>query len=84
MNTKRSSGESSIYRDDQGRWPGYMSMGLKDNGRRDRRHVSGDLQLLYADRLAAGCSATSVRHLHRFLHRVFDQGCGRARHHGIQ
>ena len=32
-----------------------------------------DLQLLYADRLAAGCSPTSVRHLHRFLHRVFDQ-----------
>ena len=32
-----------------------------------------DLQLLYADRLAAGSSPTSVRHLHRFLHRVFDQ-----------
>lgn len=29
------------------------------------------LQSLYADRLAAGCSATSVRHPHRFLHRVF-------------
>jgi len=29
------------------------------------------LQSLYANRLAAGCSATSVRHLHRFLHRVF-------------
>ncbi|HEX6876457.1 MAG TPA: site-specific integrase [Nocardioidaceae bacterium] len=29
------------------------------------------LQLLYAERLAAGCSPTSVRHLHRFLHRVF-------------
>jgi integrase len=32
-----------------------------------------DLQLLYADRLAAGLSPTTVRHLHRFLHRVFDQ-----------
>jgi integrase len=30
----------SIYRDDVGRWHGYVSMGLKDNGRRDRRHVS--------------------------------------------
>jgi integrase len=30
-----------------------------------------DLQLLYADRVAAGCSPTSVRHLHRLLHRVF-------------
>lgn len=34
---------------------------------------AADLQLLYADRIAAGCSPTSVRHLHRFLHRVFDQ-----------
>jgi integrase len=41
VNARRSSGESSIYRDDQGRWHGYISMGLKDNGRRDRRHVSG-------------------------------------------
>ena len=41
MNARRSSGESTIYRDDQGRWHGYISMGLKDNGRRDRRHVSG-------------------------------------------
>lgn len=32
----------SIYKDDEGRWHGYVSMGLKDNGRRDRRHVSGD------------------------------------------
>lgn len=31
----------SIYKDDAGRWHGYVSMGLKDNGRRDRRHVSG-------------------------------------------
>ncbi len=34
------SGESTIYRDD-GRWHGFVSMGLKENGRRDRRHVSG-------------------------------------------
>jgi integrase len=38
---KRASGESSIYRDEDGRWHGFVSMGLKDNGRRDRRHVSG-------------------------------------------
>lgn len=35
------SGESTIYRDGAGRWHGFVSMGLKDNGRRDRRHVSG-------------------------------------------
>ncbi len=39
--TKRASGESSIYRDEDGRWHGYVSMGKKENGRRDRRHVSG-------------------------------------------
>src|SRR3954469_11276702 len=39
--SKRASGESSIYRDEDGRWHGFVSMGLKENGRRDRRHVSG-------------------------------------------
>jgi integrase len=31
----------SIYKDQSGRWHGYVSMGLTDHGRRDRRHVSG-------------------------------------------
>lgn len=39
--SNRASGESSIYKDEAGRWHGYVSMGLKENGRRDRRHVSG-------------------------------------------
>ncbi len=39
---RAASGESTIYRDDAGRWHGYVSMGKKDNGRRDRRHVSGE------------------------------------------
>jgi integrase len=38
---RAASGESSIYQDEDGRWHGYVSMGLKENGRRDRRHVSG-------------------------------------------
>jgi integrase len=38
--TKRSSGESSIYKGEDGRWHGFVSMGKKENGRRDRRHVS--------------------------------------------
>jgi integrase len=41
MNNRAASGESSIYKDESGRWHGYVSMGLKENGRRDRRHVSG-------------------------------------------
>src|SRR4051794_9957905 len=36
----RASGESSIFKGDDGRWHGFVSMGKKDNGRRDRRHVS--------------------------------------------
>lgn len=39
--SRAAAGESTIYRDDAGRWHGYVSMGLTDNGRRDRRHVSG-------------------------------------------
>ena len=37
----RASGESSIFKGEDGRWHGFVSMGKKDNGRRDRRHVSG-------------------------------------------
>src|SRR3712207_9109623 len=37
---KRASGESSIYRDEDGRCHGFVSMGKKEDGRRDRRHVS--------------------------------------------
>ncbi len=37
---KRATGESSIYQDEDGRWHGFVSMGKKENGRRDRRHVS--------------------------------------------
>ena len=33
-------GESSIHQDAAGRWHGYVSMGLKREGQRDRRHVS--------------------------------------------
>ncbi len=39
--SRNASGESTIYQDDAGRWHGFVSMGLTDNGRRDRRHVSG-------------------------------------------
>ncbi len=33
-------GESSIHQDAPGRWHGYVSLGLKREGQRDRRHVS--------------------------------------------
>jgi hypothetical protein len=41
MTRRAASGESSIYQDADGVWHGYVSMGLKRDGRRDRRHVRG-------------------------------------------
>ncbi len=41
MGTRASNNESSIHQDAAGRWHGYVSMGLREGGRRDRRHVSG-------------------------------------------
>jgi len=38
---RKANGESSIYQDANGTWHGKVSMGLKANGRRDRRHVQG-------------------------------------------
>src|SRR3954464_6329744 len=38
---RKAAGESSIHKGADGRWHGYVSMGLKEHGARDRRHVSG-------------------------------------------
>lgn len=37
---RNSNGESSIYRGSDGRWHGRVTVGVKDDGRPDRRHVS--------------------------------------------
>ena len=39
--TRKANGESSIYKDDQSRWHGYVSLGLREHGKPDRRHISG-------------------------------------------
>lgn len=41
MTRRAASGESSIHKGTDGRFHGYVSMGLKEGGKRDRRHVSG-------------------------------------------
>lgn len=41
MTGKKGAGESSISKGADGRWHGYVSMGLKEGGQRDRRHVAG-------------------------------------------
>lgn len=40
MAGRGANGRSTIIKRDDGRWHGYVSMGTKGNGRRDRRHVS--------------------------------------------
>lgn len=40
MTRRAASGESSIHKGTDGRFHGYVSMGLKEGGKRDRRHVS--------------------------------------------
>ena len=41
MSGRKANGRSSIYLGADGRWHGYVTMGVKDNGRTDRRHVQG-------------------------------------------
>ncbi|MGC5329776.1 tyrosine-type recombinase/integrase [Micromonospora sp. DT62] len=36
---RKANGRSSIFKGADGRWHGYVTMGVKDNGRTDRRHV---------------------------------------------
>lgn len=38
---RRANGRSSIFLGSDGRWHGYVTMGVKDNGKTDRRHVQG-------------------------------------------
>lgn len=40
MAGRGANGRSTIIKRDDGRWHGYVSMGTKGDGRRDRRHVS--------------------------------------------
>jgi len=41
MAQRATAGEASIFKDEFGRWHGWITVGLKTNGQRDRRHRSG-------------------------------------------
>ena len=41
MGSKGSPGEASIFRAKDGRWHGWITVGVRTNGERDRRHRSG-------------------------------------------
>jgi len=49
---RAANGESSIYRSEaDGGWHGYVSVGVKDNGRPDRRHVRGKTRAEVAEKV---------------------------------
>jgi integrase len=45
-------GRSSIYKGADGLWHGRVSMGLNDQGRRDRRHVSSKSKTAVTEKVA--------------------------------
>jgi hypothetical protein len=40
-NRRAADGESSIFKGNDGRYHGFVSMGITTDGKPDRRHVSG-------------------------------------------
>ncbi len=41
MAERTTAGEATVYKDEHGRWHSWITVGLKRNGERDRRHRSG-------------------------------------------
>jgi integrase len=46
MTKRKANGESSIYFGADGRWHGRVTVGVKDNGTEDRRHVTGKTEAI--------------------------------------
>lgn len=51
--TRNANGRSSIYLGSDGSWHGYVTVGTKDNGRTDRRHVRGKTQAAVTKKVRA-------------------------------
>ncbi|BBF98991.1 hypothetical protein PSA01_09400 [Pseudonocardia saturnea] len=51
--TRNANGRSSIYLGSDGSWHGYVTVGTKDNGRSDRRHVRGKTQAAVTKKVRA-------------------------------
>lgn len=49
--SSRPKGEGSIYQSADGRWHGSMDLGIKPNGKRDRRHVTAKTKTAVAKKL---------------------------------
>lgn len=50
---RAANGRSSVYQGEDGRWHGRVTMGVRDDGRSDRRHVSGRTQREVAQKVRA-------------------------------
>src|SRR5690349_15491242 len=53
MATRRPNGDSSIYEGADGRWHGRVTVGVKDNGTPDRRHVTGKTEAIVKRKVRA-------------------------------
>jgi integrase len=53
MAGRGANGRSTIIKRDDGRWHGYVSMGTKGNGTRDRRHVSAVTRAAVVEKVKA-------------------------------
>src|SRR3978361_1920134 len=51
MAGRASNGESTIYKGADGRWHGYVSVGVKLNGKLDPRHVPGGTRSVVVDKV---------------------------------
>ncbi|WP_432051115.1 tyrosine-type recombinase/integrase [Verrucosispora sp. NA02020] len=50
---RKANGRSSIFKGSDGRWHGYVTMGVKDDGRTDRRHVQGPTEKVVTAKVRA-------------------------------
>ena len=49
--TRNANGRSSIYKGKDGYWHGWVSVGTKDNGKPDRRHVRGQTKAAVSEKV---------------------------------
>ena len=53
MAGRGANGRSTIVKQDDGRWHGFVSMGAKGDGSRDRRHVSASTRAAVVEKVKA-------------------------------
>jgi integrase len=51
MAGRAANGESSVFKGADGRWHGYVTVGLKPGHRQDRRHVTGKTRAVVVEKV---------------------------------